>query len=69
MDATGESQNEVSSFETRFSNQPIVFEDYCVQEIDKRLRSSNIGALHALKSTAKRSYTCALPIADLVIMT
>ena len=59
MDSTDEMQSEASSFETRFANQPIKFADYSEQEIDKRLRAGNVGALYASRSTAKRSCTCA----------
>ena len=69
MDATGNTQSEDSSFETRFSNQPIEFADYDAQEIDKRLRSGNVDALVRTKKYGEMFlYMRAPPTADLVIM-
>ena len=69
MDATGERQSEISSLKTRFSNQPIEFADYGVQEIDKRLRSSDVGSLLRTKTYGKMFlYMHAVPSVELVIM-
>ena len=69
MDATDEIQSEVSSFQTRFGNQPIEFADYNVQAIDIRYRAGNVGALVRTKKYSETfSYIRAPPAADLAIL-
>ena len=64
-----EIQSEVLSFETRFANQLIEFADYSVQEIDKRLRAGNVGALvRAKKYSETFLYIRSPPTADLAIL-
>ena len=69
MDAMDEMQSEVSSFETIFASQSIEFADYSVQEIDKRLRVGNVGALvRTEKYSETFLYMGASLTADLAIL-
>ena len=69
IDTQDEKQNEPSSFETKYANQPAEIAYYSVSEIDGRLRAAKASALITTKKYGEAFlYLCALPTADLAIV-